>query len=76
MSLEILERRRALVLRSAKLQRATIAIRLNGIEARPLATLVDASLRLLQTRWARRAAVIALGMAFNRLRRPQAKASS
>jgi hypothetical protein len=76
LSLEVLERRRALVLRSAKLQRATIAIRLNAIEARPLTTLVESSLRLLQTRWVRHAALLALGMAFNRLRRSQAKARS
>jgi hypothetical protein len=77
LSLEILERRRALVLRSAKLQRATIAIRLNRIEARPLTTLAEASLRLLRTPWARRVAILAVGMAFTRLRRkPQAKARS
>ena len=69
MSLETLEQRRTLVLRSAKLQRATIALRLNAIEARPLATLAESSLRLMQTRWARRAVVVALGMAFTRLRR-------
>jgi hypothetical protein len=59
--LEGLEQRRALVLRSAKLQRATIALRLNRIETRPGMTLFESTLHFLQKSWGRRAAIIALG---------------
>lgn len=67
--LDALERRRELVLRSAKLQRATIAIRLNRIEARPGATLLHSALQFLQKPWARNAAIVFLGIAFRSLRR-------
>jgi len=60
--LAVLEERLDLVLRSAKMQRATIAIRLNRIEARPGMTLFQSALHLLNKTWGRRAAIIALGI--------------
>ena len=67
--LEVLEQRRDLVLRSTKLQRATIAIRLNRIEARPGMALFASTLHVLNKTWARRAAIIALGIVFRAFRR-------
>lgn len=60
---EVLAQRRELVLLSAQMQRATIAARLDRIEARPGLALAGSALRVLGSRWARRAAIIALGIA-------------
>ena len=67
--LAVLEERRELLFRSAKMQRATVAIRLNRIEARPATTLVQSTLHLLRKSWGQRAAIIALGFVFDRIRR-------
>ena len=67
--LGVLEERLDLVLRSAKMQRATIAIRLNRIEARPGMTLFASTLHFLNNTWGRRVAIIALGIVFKGLRR-------
>lgn len=67
-SLGVLEQRLDLILRSAKMQRATMAIRLNRIEARPGMTLFASTLHFLNKAWGRRAAIIALGIVFKGIR--------
>jgi hypothetical protein len=68
-SLEVLEARRDLVLRSIKLQRATIAVRLNRIEGRPGMTLFESTLYFLQKAWGRRAVIVMLGIVLNGIQR-------
>ena len=73
-SLEVLEERRDLVLRSVKLQRATIAVRLNRIEGRPGMTLFESTLHFLGKAWGRRAAVVTLGIVLKSIQRSAALA--
>ena len=68
-SLEVLEARRDLVLRPVKLQRATIAVRLNRIEGRPGMTLFESTLHFLQKAWGRRAVIVMLGIVLNGIQR-------
>lgn len=67
--LELLGQRRRLVVLSAEIQRATIAARLDRIEAHPLQAALGSAFRFWQRPWARQAAIVALGFALKRFHR-------
>lgn len=68
--IEALELRRAAVLRSVKLQRADVALRLDRLEAHPAVTLVGGAVAWLRRPLARRLAGFAVALGLKRLLRP------